>query len=102
MITMTFRQFTSPSFWQSFRSLSGIKQLAPQDKLNVYRLDKLMKDEIEVARGTIGEDKEGVDEIMSQVVEFNIEFSFTAETLVKELTALDLINLEQLLTKEES
>ena len=101
MIEMTYKQFTSPSFWQSFRALSSIKHLPVGDKLNLVRLDKMMKEEIDNARATLGKDKYEINEIMSQRVEFAVELELNVNNVAKELSAADLINLEPLFTEEE-
>jgi hypothetical protein len=98
---MTFQQFTSPAFWHSFRSLANVKGLSVADKMNLVRLDKYMKDEIEVARNSNDGNEESLAAIMAQEVDFKVEFDFDLESLAEHLTATDLINLQPLLNKED-
>jgi hypothetical protein len=101
MIEMTYKQFTSPPFWLAFRNLLAIKHLSVETKLKLVRLDKMMKEEIDVARAALDKDNGITDALMSQRVEFAIELELNVNNVAKELSAADLINLQPLFTEEE-
>lgn len=100
MVTLKVKQFAQKGFLDAFNKLMNVNELDVADKMSLVRLNKSLTEEFEVAKEAC-KNQDDVAQVMEQDVQFDVEFSFTAEKLAEHISAADIANLYPLLTKEE-